>query len=111
MRIGNPHTPFEVQQLAFRNPRDVQNLKNLLDNQKQKGMKLVVVVLPGFPAEVYARVKQQAELYVGILTQCVKEQTINKCVQKNDRSTAGNILLKINAKLNGVNHTFSPNFR
>ncbi|CAD6208455.1 GSCOCT00014004001.2-RA-CDS [Cotesia congregata] len=111
MRIGNPHTPFEVQQLAFRNPRDVQSLKNLLDNQKNKGMKLVVVVLPGFPADVYARVKQQAELYVGILTQCVKEQTINKCVQKNDKSTAGNILLKINAKLNGVNHTFSYNFR
>ncbi|XP_053593614.1 protein argonaute-2 [Microplitis demolitor] len=109
MTIGNPSTPFAVMQC--RNPRDISNLSRTLDDLKKNKMQLVVVVIPGFPPDVYARVKQQAELQVGILTQCVKDQTISKCVDRNDRSTAGNILLKINSKLNGINHTFNSEIK
>lgn len=47
------------------------------------------------------RVKQAAELVVGILTQCVKAKTIYRL----SVATVSNILLKVNSKLNGVNHT------
>jgi len=52
---------------------------------------------------VTAKVKQVAELTVGVLTQCVKSKTI----QHMSPVTCSNILLKVNSKLNGVNHTFS----
>lgn len=53
--------------------------------------------------------KQISELKIlgGIVTQCIKQQTMRKL---ND-STVGNILLKINSKLNGVNHTFARSYR
>ena len=54
-------------------------------------------------------VKQISELKIlgGIVTQCIRQQTMRKL---ND-STVGNILLKINSKLNGVNHTFARSYR
>lgn len=53
----------------------------------------------------YANVKQNAELKVGILTQCIKEPTVVKTAR--DRSVFSNILLKVNGKLNGTNHKIS----
>lgn len=50
----------------------------------------------------YARVKQSAELRCGILTQCIRASTLLK--KGTDQSTIANILLKVNAKLNGTNH-------
>ncbi|XP_072767603.1 protein argonaute-2-like isoform X2 [Anoplolepis gracilipes] len=49
----------------------------------------------------YAPVKRIAEMEVGILTQCVKLKTF----KNSNYSVFKNILLKINSKLNGVNHT------
>lgn len=48
-------------------------------------------------------VKQISELQIrgGIVTQCIKSQTVRRL----NNSTVVNILLKINSKLNGVNHT------
>lgn len=50
----------------------------------------------------YAKVKQIAELEVGILTQCIKDKTVFRT--KKDRTVFSNILLKVNGKLNGTNH-------
>lgn len=52
--------------------------------------------------DTYAKIKQAAELRCGVLTQCIKASTIFK--KGNDGSTVSNILLKVNAKLNGLNH-------
>lgn len=49
---------------------------------------------------VIFQVKQVAELTVGCLTQCIKGKTMFKM----NPATVGNILLKVNAKLNGLNH-------
>jgi hypothetical protein len=49
---------------------------------------------------VAADVKQEAELNIGILTQCVKRRTISL----EDSDIYYNILRKMNSKLNGVNH-------
>ena len=48
------------------------------------------------------KVKQVAELNVGVLTQCLKSFTVQR---KLNPATTGNILLKVNAKLDGVNHS------
>lgn len=51
--------------------------------------------------------KQISELQVGVLTQCLKSKTVSRL----NEATAGNILLKINAKLNGTNHVLENNVR
>lgn len=53
----------------------------------------------------YSSVKQNAELKVGILTQCIKEKTVLN--SSKDASVIYNLMLKINAKLNGTNHKVS----
>ncbi|XP_024894043.1 protein argonaute-2-like isoform X2 [Temnothorax curvispinosus] len=51
---------------------------------------------------MYGKVKKITEMDVGVLTQCIKLQTLKR-VQV---SIVRNILQKINSKLNGVNHIF-----
>uniref|UniRef100_A0A1I8PE29 Piwi domain-containing protein n=2 Tax=Stomoxys calcitrans TaxID=35570 RepID=A0A1I8PE29_STOCA len=82
------------------NSRDIAS--TLQDLAKQK-YALVFVVLGKFAS--YATVKQSAELRVGILTQCIKEQTVGRTAR--DQTVFSNILLKVNGKLNGTNHKIS----
>ncbi|CAL8144681.1 unnamed protein product [Orchesella dallaii] len=58
----------------------------------------------------YSVVKSEAEVKVGILTQCIREETIGKVINKPDqaRQILINVLLKINAKLNGVSFQLAP---
>uniref|UniRef100_A0A1L8EDG9 Putative germ-line stem cell division protein hiwi/piwi n=1 Tax=Haematobia irritans TaxID=7368 RepID=A0A1L8EDG9_HAEIR len=79
------------------NSRD---LNGTLQDLAKKQYALVFVVLGNF--NTYANVKQNAELRVGILTQCIKEQTIGRTAR--DMTVFSNILLKVNGKLNGTNH-------
>ncbi|VVC42413.1 Hypothetical protein CINCED_3A015370 [Cinara cedri] len=66
-------------------------------------IELIVVIIPDYPIGIYAAVKQASELHVGILTQCIKSKTMFKM----KISTTTSILMKINSKLNGINHTLS----
>ncbi|VVC34538.1 Piwi domain,Ribonuclease H-like domain,PAZ domain,Protein argonaute, N-terminal [Cinara cedri] len=68
-------------------------------------LEIVIVVIPDHPQGMYAIVKQVAELEVGILTQCIKATTLSELNQP----ILKNLLLKINTKLNGINHTLSEN--
>lgn len=81
-----------------------QDIDKAMQNLLKNGCQLLLCVISNF-GDVYARVKQAAEIRCGILTQCVKEQTITR--KGNDQSTVSNILLKVNAKLNGTNHKFA----
>lgn len=54
---------------------------------------------------MYSAVKRCAEIKCGVLTQCLKQSTLRNKIGRNDLSTVANIVLKLNAKLNGVNHT------
>ncbi|OXU25990.1 hypothetical protein TSAR_010814 [Trichomalopsis sarcophagae] len=98
MPVGNPLSPFKSMQLRG---QDIRELMAYFNEMKMKKIKLVVVVVPEMKGP-YSKVKQMSELRVGVLTQCLKSKTLFKL---ND-ATAGNILLKINAKLNGTNHIF-----
>lgn len=88
----------EIKNFDLRDRRN--SLSNVLDDIKSKGYKFVVVIVTEQDNN-YARVKQAAELQVGILTQCIKSVTLLK---RMNPSTVKNILLKLNAKLNGKNH-------
>jgi len=79
------------------------DLRMKLEEFKKKGYQLVFVIIID-RNDCYAKVKQAAELQVGIMTQCIKSNTIFKMGRGNPMMTIGNILLKVNAKLNGTNH-------
>lgn len=109
----------QLQQFSMKNnfyePRDmrfaVKDLDNIFDELKKRKIDLVFVVIPspGRDGDVYAKVKQKAELCVGLLTQCIKSFTLDK--KRGDMSTISNIWLKINAKTNGSNHVLAKNFK
>ncbi|KAL4119324.1 hypothetical protein QTP88_012145 [Uroleucon formosanum] len=80
---------------------------SVFTKQKACNTELIVVIIPEYPAGIYASVKQKSELEVGILTQCIKSRTMFKM----NTSTSSNILLKINSKLNGINHTLANRSR
>lgn len=78
------------------------DMEGILGDCQKKGYKLVVVIIID-RNECYSMVKKAAELKVGILTQCIKSNTIFRMGRGNPLMTVGNILLKVNAKLNGKN--------
>lgn len=74
----------------------------------ERNIELLFCVIPD-RGDTYAKVKQCAELECGILTQCIKAVTLQR--KGTDQSTVSNILLKVNAKLNGTNHKLAANSR
>jgi eukaryotic translation initiation factor 2C len=73
--------------------------KAMADMLKYDQVHFIVVLMT---IECYAQVKYSADT-LGITTQCVR---LNK-VQKSIRGYWGNLMLKINVKLGGVNHTLA----
>lgn len=81
-------------------------LKTFNDFKKQQ-MDIVVVVIPSF-GDHYFKTKQNTELVIGLLTTCIKGNTIKK--SRSPLQVVNNILLKMNGKTNGTNHVVrSPN--
>lgn len=81
-----------------------ENLKVEFMKMKQKGISIIFVIVPPPQRnlDIYAKVKQVAEIECGVLTQCIKSNTV--LYKSADKSTISNILLKVNTKLNGTNH-------
>lgn len=100
--------PFSMQQTYYE-PRDLRNaireVDSIFEDLKKQKMDFVIVVISGI-GDQYAKVKQRAELVTGLLTQCIKGDTVFK--KAGDMSTINNIWLKINAKTNGTNHVLQP---
>ncbi|ELQ74342.1 Argonaute [Trachipleistophora hominis] len=84
------------------NPLEVR--KVTLENIEEhiKGKELVMVILQDKSSFVYQEVKRIADLNCSVVTQCVRKQNVEKF---RDGSFCGNIALKINTKLGGVNFT------
>ncbi|XP_052848365.1 protein argonaute-2 isoform X3 [Drosophila gunungcola] len=80
--------------------KDEKNLDDCFSDLKKMQCDLAFVIIPQFGAS-YDVIKQKAELQHGILTQCIKQFTVER---KLNPQTIGNILLKVNSKLNGINH-------
>ena len=77
------------------------DLDKFLSLKAKEGIELMFCIVPD-SGPSYAMVKQSAELRCGVLTQCIKAGTVYR--KRNDGSTISNILLKVNAKMNGTNH-------
>jgi len=84
----------------IRNYRDERNLDEHFKDLKSKKFDLVIVIIPS-RGPTYEFIKQKAELQYGILTQCIKQYSVDR--RLNDQ-LVNNVLLKVNSKLNGINH-------
>lgn len=84
------------------------DMKTKMSEMIVRKVELLFCVIPNH-GDTYSKVKQCAELDCGILTQCIKVNTLQRKGQ--DQSTVSNILLKVNAKLNGTNHKLANNSR
>ncbi|GAB0095688.1 Protein argonaute-2 [Sergentomyia squamirostris] len=88
-------------QIAQKSKRD-RDIDEFMEKCKGK-LEILLVVIPEF-GKVYQKVKTSAETKYGVLTQCVKHKTVETVAQRRNDQIVGNILLKINSKLNGLNH-------
>ncbi|XP_068159682.1 protein argonaute-2-like [Drosophila tropicalis] len=84
----------------IRSFRDERELDSCFDDLRRSKHDLVIVIIPQSGVS-YDTIKQKAELKHGILTQCLRQFTVER---KLNPQLIGNVLLKINAKLNGINH-------
>lgn len=88
------------------NCRPSDDPKRLLTEQRRglKDLQMVFVVLAGSGknSPFYSPLKNAAETDLGIVTQCVTDQSITK---RCNAATVFNILQKVNAKLGGTNNT------
>lgn len=122
MTIGEP---AQLRKLTLAELSD-EMLTKYFHNMKM--LKLIIVVIPNQTDVMYGEyiillyishfeyesdiiyclgnVKKITEMEIGVLTQCIKARTFNNIVIKTNMATLKNIILKINSKLNGVNHTF-----
>ncbi|KAH8296528.1 hypothetical protein KR054_007535 [Drosophila jambulina] len=92
---------------VIRSFKDERNLDDCFGDLKKGQCDLAFVIIPQFGAS-YDVIKQKAELQHGILTQCLKQFTVER---KLNPQTIGNILLKVNSKLNGINHKLKEDAR
>ncbi|XP_033244084.1 protein argonaute-2-like isoform X1 [Drosophila miranda] len=84
----------------IRNYKDEREIDAHFHDFKKNQFDLVFVIIPNV-GRCYDVVKQKAELKHGILTQCIKQITVER---KCNPQCIGNVLLKVNSKLNGINH-------
>lgn len=92
------------QDILMFSERDLPKIRKEIDRiGQERKISIVFCVVPD-SGQTYSDIKKYAEIESknGVLTQCIKGGTIFR--KRNDGSTISNILLKVNAKLNGTNH-------
>ncbi|GFQ99361.1 protein argonaute-2 [Trichonephila clavata] len=99
MKIRRPES-IEIIDYRRQKPQDV--LKFV---QKKYNADLAVVVVPAMNKSVYGEVKQAAETMLGLVTQCIKEESVTR---KCNPPLVSNLCQKINAKMGGVNNSLTP---
>ncbi|XP_023316533.1 protein argonaute-2 isoform X2 [Trichogramma pretiosum] len=99
--LSDPLQPFpQVEKMP--------DLQKWLIQLKRHDCKFVIIILPDKGQITYAHTKTSAEIDIGMLTQCLRSNTLrNKIISRRDAATMTNLLQKINAKINGTNHTIS----
>ncbi|XP_050298371.1 protein argonaute-2-like isoform X4 [Anthonomus grandis grandis] len=99
---SNPDYP-QVRMRNARNGPSQGELEQFFSDQTKCGYDIIFVILPQTRGDaIYSSVKNASEVKAGCLTQCIKSATLRKL----NPMTAANILLKVNGKLDGINHTF-----
>uniref|UniRef100_A0A0K0F993 Protein argonaute-2 (inferred by orthology to a D. melanogaster protein) n=1 Tax=Strongyloides venezuelensis TaxID=75913 RepID=A0A0K0F993_STRVS len=70
-----------------------------------KNCNLVIIVLPCKNADVYMTIKENSDVCYGVMSQCI----LYKNVSRLSPATLGNLILKLNLKLGGINAAITPN--
>lgn len=92
-------------EIQIRDPED-QSLKDYLESSvKDFGTKLLIVVLPCKHTRLYQAIKRIGDVQAGLQTMCV----VSKTFCEGRGSYYGNVALKINLKLGGVNQELHKN--
>ena len=98
--LKSPTDPVGAYTLWISGPKD-QSLKTYLNScVKDYKIKLLIVVLPRKDTRLYQAVKRIGDVELGLHTVCV----VNKKFCEGSESYHGNVALKINLKLGGINH-------
>ena len=98
--LKSPTDPVGAYTISIRGPKD-QELKEYLDSCVENyKIKLLVVVLPRKDTRLYQAIKRLGDVEVGLHTVCV----VSKTFCEGSESYHGNVALKINLKLGGINH-------
>ena len=99
MSISEPYTI----QSRKGEPNPEGDFYKLLVKDKVK-LQMIMCILPQ-RKDIYAQIKQAGDVNHGVITQCVQSKNVGGCKPP----TVSNILLKINAKLGGINNIFADN--
>ncbi|XP_065204163.1 protein argonaute-2-like isoform X2 [Planococcus citri] len=100
--------PQLIDEFRFRSEND---FTKHFEEWKKEGAQFFMVILKDRDSNVYNYVKRAAELQIGVLTQCIKAATVKQTQVQRFGMTARNILLKLNAKLNGINHRLAADLK
>ena len=89
-----------------------EKLKQAVNHYKQNGKKLelILFIFPFKAGFLYDKIKQLCDMKYSIVTQCCLKGTIFKNDVIN-KQVLGNICLKINSKLGGINHILASKSR
>lgn len=102
-------TPIHLGSLFFDgwDSGDENRFKEMFDLCKKKKVGFLVIVLPDNDASTYKHIKRFGDIVFGIPTVCVlgEEKKFYKTPVKFAGQYFTNVALKINLKLNGINHT------
>ncbi|XP_037779942.1 LOW QUALITY PROTEIN: protein argonaute-2-like [Penaeus monodon] len=95
--------------MVFKSPVSVtkgirKNVTQQFQNLKKKfpEIQMILVVLEEADS-LYSRIKTVGDLEISVITQCVKKRCMEEC----RFITIGNLLVKINAKMGGINSVWS----
>ncbi|KAF5386770.1 hypothetical protein D9615_001667 [Tricholomella constricta] len=98
MTVSQPHN-------ILRRPGSA-NVRTVLDDAiGEAGAQMILVILPESAAHIYREVKRYGDITRGVVTQCVKwsRKLANDAQQRRANQYHNNLILKINAKLGGIN--------
>lgn len=93
--------------------------KKLFSNLKKDGFELAIIIIPRLGDDertsydgkvitensLYAEIKKEAEISIGLTTQCIKEDNFRAVGGKRGPQIVNNLCLKINPKMGGENNS------
>jgi len=73
---------------------------------ENKKLEMILIIFPFKAGNLYDKIKQLGDMKYNLTTQCCLKTTLYKGDSLN-KQVVGNICLKINAELNGINHVLA----
>ncbi|XP_073836004.1 protein argonaute-2-like isoform X2 [Musca autumnalis] len=91
--------------MNLENNAEIKKYKNIQATLRELAHQKYALVFVVLGRNAHTQIKQNADLEVGILTQCILEANVARAGR--DQTIFSNIILQVNVKLNGTNHKIS----